>query len=76
MSDPINHPVHYTAGSVESIDIIEQTVVHAPLPVLGGLQWQTLKYLLRMWHKGAPLDDARKACWYLNRLINHMETHQ
>lgn len=67
--DPINYPPHYTAGPIEAIDIIEQTVAHAPSPVLGGLQWQVLKYLLRLWHKGNALEDARKARWYLNGLI-------
>lgn len=75
MSDAVNHPAHYTAGPVEAIDIIEQTVSQAPSAVLAGLQWQVLKYLLRMWLKGAALQDAQKAQWYLSRLINYMETH-
>jgi hypothetical protein len=41
--------------------------------VLADLQWQALKYLLRMWLKGKPLEDAMKARWYLNRLISHLE---
>ena len=69
MSDPVNHPAHYTAGPVEVIDILEQAASHAPDPVSGGLQWQVLKYLLRMWLKGNPAQDARKARWYLERLI-------
>ena len=74
--DPVNHPPHYTAGPVESIDVIEQTVSFAPQPVLGGLQWQILKYLLRLWHKGDPLQDARKARWYLDLLITKLEGRQ
>jgi hypothetical protein len=69
MNDPVNHPPHYTAGPVEVIDILEQAAATAPDPVLAGLQWQTLKYLLRMWLKGNPAQDARKARWYLERLI-------
>lgn len=76
MTDPINHPPHYTAGPIESIDIIEQTVAHAPSTVLGGLQWQVLKYLYRMWLKGNPLQDAQKARWYLDRLIQRLEGPQ
>lgn len=76
MSDPINHPAHYTAGPIESINVIEQTVAHAPEPILAGLQWQALKYLLRLWHKGAPLEDARKARWYLNRFIDRLAATQ
>jgi hypothetical protein len=70
MSDPVNHPAHYTAGPVEVIEILEQAAASAPDPVLAGLQWQVLKYLLRMWLKGNPHQDARKARWYLNRLID------
>lgn len=69
MSDPVNHPEHYTAGRFEAIDVIEDAVQHAPDPVLGALQWQALKYLLRMWGKGNPAQDAAKAQWYLNRLV-------
>jgi hypothetical protein len=76
MTDPINHPPHYTAGPIESIDVIEQTVAHAPTPVLGGLQWQVLKYLIRLWHKGNALQDAQKARWYLDRLIQRLEGPQ
>jgi len=73
MNDPVNRPAHYTAGPVEVIDILEQAASDAPGPVLAGLQWQALKYLLRMWLKGNPLQDAQKASWYLNRLIIHLE---
>jgi hypothetical protein len=72
MSDPVNHPPHYTAGPVEVIDILEQAAASAPDPVLAGLQWQVLKYLLRMWLKGNPGQDARKAQWYLNRLVERL----
>jgi len=73
MTDPVNHPSHYTSGPVEVIDILEQAASHSTDPVLAGLQWQALKYLLRMWLKGKPLEDAMKARWYLNRLISHLE---
>lgn len=73
MSDPVNHPAHYTQGRFEAIDVIEDAVRGAPDAVLGGLQWQALKYLLRMWAKGNPAQDAAKARWYVSRLINHLE---
>jgi hypothetical protein len=28
-----------------------------------------------MWHKENPLQDAKKAQWYLNRLIQSMENN-
>lgn len=70
MSDSVNHPSHYTAGQVEVIDVIEDVVRHAPNPVLGGLQWQVLKYVMRAWLKKDPYEDFCKARWYLNRLID------
>jgi hypothetical protein len=74
MSDPVNSPAHYLSGRTEAIDVIEDVVQHAPDPVIGGLQWQVLKYLLRLWHKDDhPLQDALKARWYLNRLIAKLE---
>lgn len=70
MTDQVNHPPHYTKGRFEAIDVIEDAVNLAPDAVLGGLQWQALKYLLRLWSKGNALQDAQKAEWYLKRLIN------
>jgi hypothetical protein len=52
---------------------LEQAVQDAPDPISGGLLWQTLKYLLRLWYKGNMLQDAKKARWYLNRLIDRLE---
>jgi hypothetical protein len=73
-NDPVNQPPHYTAGKIEVIEILEQTAAGATDPVLAGLQWQTLKYLLRMWLKGNPAQDAQKARWYLDRLITRLTT--
>jgi len=73
MTDLVNHPAHYTAGAVEAIDVIENAVQAGPTPMSGYLQGQVLKYLLRMWLKGNPLQDAQKAQWYLNRLINQLQ---
>jgi hypothetical protein len=72
MIDDVNNPSHYTAGKVDVIDYVEDCVKSAPDAVVGGLQWQALKYLSRMWLKGDPLKDARKAQWYVNRLVNKL----
>jgi hypothetical protein len=76
MSDLADRPAHYLSGRVEAIDVIEDAVRSAPDPVLGGLQWNALKYLLRIWLKSDPLLDAKKARWYLNRLIAKLEDQQ
>ena len=74
MSDNVNHPSHYVAGKFETIDIIEDCVRHAPDAVVGGLQWQVIKYVSRAWLKNDAYEDFRKAQWYLNRLVNTLAT--
>ena len=72
MSDEVNSPAHYTRGTQEAIDIIEEAIADAPDPKSGMLQAQVLKYLLRLWLKDNPEQDARKAQWYLNRLVDSL----
>tara|TARA_R100000315_G_scaffold59431_1_gene35216 strand:- start:803 stop:1120 length:318 start_codon:yes stop_codon:yes gene_type:complete len=71
-NDPVNSPSHYTRGKVEAIEIIEQAIEDAASVQAGFNQGQALKYLLRMWLKDNPLQDAKKAQWYLTRLIESM----
>ena len=73
MTDPVNHPSHYNYGKFEVIDMLEEAVRLAPDPIKGSLQYQVLKYMLRLWGKENPLQDAQKSRWYLNRLIDKME---
>ena len=68
-SDRVNSPSHYTSGKTEAIDVIEDAIKSAPDPERGFLQGQVLKYLLRLWLKDDPMEDAQKARWYLDRLI-------
>jgi len=70
--DRVNSPSHYTRGTQEAIEIIEEAIDAAPSNKLGMLQAQVLKYLLRMWLKDNPAEDARKAQWYLNRLVDSL----
>ena len=72
MSDAIN-PQHYRNYRVEVIDILEDAVARAPDPIKGSLQYQVLKYMLRLWDKENPLQDAKKSRWYLDRLISKLE---
>ena len=72
-NDSVNHPAHYTRGGKEAIDIIEEAIQDAPTPAEGMLQAQVLKYLLRLWLKDNPVQDAKKAQWYLTRLIDKMD---
>ena len=71
--DHVNSPAHYTRGRVEVIEVIEDVVKDAPDPFDAVLQGNILKYLLRLWVKENPLQDAKKARWYLDRLITRLE---
>tara|TARA_R100001443_G_C3351502_1_gene176971 strand:- start:1114 stop:1434 length:321 start_codon:yes stop_codon:yes gene_type:complete len=71
--DAVNSPSHYTRGSQEAIEIIEDAIIDAPTVKDGMLQAQVLKYLLRLWLKDNPCQDAEKAQWYLKRLIDSLK---
>ena len=73
--DAVNHPSHYTKGRYEAIDVIEDAIEDAPYSKVGFLQGQALKYLLRLWNKQNPQQDAAKAQWYLNRLVEDLANH-
>ena len=65
-ADPVNHPSHYTAGGIETIDFIEAKR-------LGYNLGNVVKYITRAGHKGNQLEDLRKAQWYLTREINSLK---
>ena len=70
--DPIN-PAYYKTGKVETIEVIEDAVDRAPTPKLAVLHGQVCRYTLRLWLKENALRDAKKARWYLTRLIDDLE---
>ena len=72
--DRVNSPSHYTSGRVEVIEVIEDAVKDAPSPGKAVLQAQVIKYILRMWLKDNPVEDAKKAEWYLKRLIDSLNS--
>ena len=69
MSDPVNHPDHYTGASIECIDAIEAAVADltGPHAVSTGA---AIKYLWR-WKVNVGVTDLRKAQWYIDRLIQN-----
>ena len=62
MSDNINRPPHYTFGTIEPIEVIEDWQ-------LGFHLGNVVKYIARAAHKGTELEDLKKAQWYLDRQI-------
>jgi len=60
--DLVNHPPHYKAGGIETIDFIEAKDLNFRLG-------NVVKYVARAEKKGDPLEDLKKAKWYLEREI-------
>lgn len=68
----VSHPDHYqTETGLETIDVIEAFTFD-----LKGIEatdtGNVLKYMCR-WKKKNGLQDLKKARWYLNHLIDHVE---
>ena len=71
MSDPINAPPHYNINwkgekSIETFDYINSWK-------MGYAEGNIIKYVSRHKYKGRPLQDLKKARWYLEKLINKLE---
>lgn len=73
-SDAVNHPSHYTAGKVETIEYIEGVLgkEHFYNYCLGNV----IKYVSRAKLKGKELEDYKKAQWYLSKAIDVLEDLQ
>jgi hypothetical protein len=72
MDNMVNHPSHYQSETgMEAIDVIEAFTFD-----LKGVEafdtGNILKYICR-WKNKNGLEDLKKAQWYLNHLINHVE---
>lgn len=71
-NNPVDHPSHYRSDKgVEVIDVME-----AFTEGLEGIEAvdtaQIIKYICR-WKKKNGKEDLKKAEWYLQHLINHIE---
>lgn len=69
--DNVNHPSHYNQSGLECIDAMEAATINKV-----GLEAvcvaMVIKYLWRYEAKNG-IEDAKKALWYLNKLIERME---
>ena len=64
-TDMVNHPPHYKAGGIETIDFIEAKN-------LGYNLGNVVKYVSRADLKGNKVEDLQKARWYLDRAIANL----
>ena len=75
VDDPINNPAHYNEGNIETIDYIVDVL--GKFDAIHYCHGNVLKYTsTRLWTKGKPIQDAKKAVWYLNKMIELMEETQ
>jgi|TARA_R110000823_G_scaffold283168_2_gene401372 hypothetical protein len=66
--DPVNKPRHYNRNGIEAIDAIEASMTE--MEFFGYLKGNVEKYLWRYGYKEKPIEDLKKARWYLTRLID------
>ena len=67
-SCPVERPDHYNTGAIEAIEAIRASMDADQY--FGYLKGNVMKYLWRYDYKDKPVEDLRKADWYLNRLID------
>ena len=72
ITEAVDHPPHYNQGNIETIDYIVDV-----LDTNGALMYchgNVLKYTgSRLFNKGKTIEDARKAIWYLNKIVEIVE---
>ena len=71
VEDNVNSPEHYLKGKKETIDVIKDCMTDDEYH--GYLKGNVLKYISRYKFKGEPLEDLKKAQWYLDRLVKEVE---
>ena len=70
--DPVNNPANYKLGDgVECIDYIKQVLT--PEEFKGYCHGNLIKYQHRHGYKGNPVEDMKKAEWYLRKMIETMK---
>jgi len=67
--DAVDHPAHYNLheNGIECIDAIQASMSRAGFQ--DYLKGTAIKYLWRYREKSEPLQDLKKAQWFLERLI-------
>lgn len=72
--DMVNRPPHYNTAGIECIDAMKAMASGALVEPHAAYCWQNaFKYLWRWPYKEKPLEDLKKARWYLDRLISELE---
>ncbi len=72
IDEMVEEPPHYNMGSIQCIDAIEESMGSTAFE--GYLKGNVIKYLWRYNYKKKPLEDLKKAQWYLDKLIEQKES--
>ena len=72
--DPVERPLHYRQTDWEAIDIIKNSMTKDEYQ--GYLRGNIMKYTIRYRYKKQPIEDLRKARWYLEELIKEVNNDQ
>ncbi|MEN0657220.1 DUF3310 domain-containing protein [Proteus mirabilis] len=72
MTDNVNNLPHYASGDIECIDAIKSSMTREAF--LGYLKGNIQKYVWRYEKKINPVEDLKKAHWYMTRLVSELET--
>lgn len=70
----VDSPPHYNQGGIETIDYMRAYSTKEEF--MGHCRLTTIKYLSRLMEKENPLQDAKKARWYLNKLIEELSNYE
>ena len=70
MTDMINHPAHYTAGSKEVIDIMHEALTFEEFT--GAMKFNIAKYAFRVGKKDEPQQEMGKVVNYADYLAMHL----
>ena len=71
-ADMVNSPAHYADSRIETIDYIVDVL--GEFEAISYCHGNVIKYTgSRLWKKGNPIEDAKKARWYMDKMIELME---
>lgn len=65
--DNVNSPEHYALSQIECIDAMKEAYGQAA--VVTYCELNAFKYIWRMHRKEKPVEDKKKAIWYLRYSI-------
>jgi hypothetical protein len=69
--DMVKKPPHYNQGGIETITYMKAYSTKEEF--MGHCRLTAIKYLSRLMEKENSLQDAMKARWYLNKLIEELQ---